>query len=388
MSEFDAIIDFGSKNLKLGVFNKDLENIYSSKQEIISSIENLNIDESLTTLIKDAEKYLSSHIGNVIVLYDSTQYYSLDLCIKKVFDQEVSLTKVYTSLIEDAHFIVSQNNFKDQIIHLVINKIVVNENIKIDKISKNKNIKSLILEIKFICLSKILIKEIKNQFKKNNLQVLNLYCSSYVKSISYKNTINNKSNIIFLDIGYERTSCLVFNNNEFEYFKSIPIGSNNITKDISKVLKLNLEYAENIKIEFNKYITEISFNKDDKNQINPYSEILKKNFSIDLLKQIINARIDEITEMVIFDSNYMKNLNPKLKLKLAATGGGSRLFSNNETLIKKKIIHELFILSETDLNICEAGIRYHKSDESLHNKFMKKDKKPGFFEAFFELFSK
>ena len=84
MSEFDAIIDFGSKNLKIGVFNKDLENIYSSKQEIISSIENLNIDESLTTLIKDAEKYLSSHIGNVIVLYDSTQYYSLDLCIKKV----------------------------------------------------------------------------------------------------------------------------------------------------------------------------------------------------------------------------------------------------------------------------------------------------------------
>ena len=83
MNEFDAIIDFGSKNLKLGVFNTDLENIYSSKQEIVSSKENLNLDKSLTTLIKDAEKYLSSHIGNVIVLYDSTQYYSIDLCIKK-----------------------------------------------------------------------------------------------------------------------------------------------------------------------------------------------------------------------------------------------------------------------------------------------------------------
>ena len=177
MNEFDAIIDFGSKNLKLGVFNKDLENIYSSKQEI-NSVEYLSLDKSLTTLIKDAEKYLSYHIGNVIVLYDSTQYYSIDLCIKKVFDQEVDLTKVYNYLIEDAHFFVSQNNFKDQIIHLVINNIIVNENIKIDKISKNKNVKSLILEIKFICLSKKLIKEITNQFKKNNLQILNLYCSS------------------------------------------------------------------------------------------------------------------------------------------------------------------------------------------------------------------
>ena len=125
-----------------------------------------------------------------------------------------------------------------------------------------------------------------------------------------------------------------------------------------------------------------------KNQINPYSEILKKNFSTDLLKQIINARIDEIIEMVIFDSNYMKNLNPKIKLKLVTTGGGSSLFSNNETLIKKIIVHGLLILNETDLNTCEAGIKYHKSDKSFHDKFKKKVKKRGFFEAFFDLFSK
>ena len=107
---------------------------------------------------------------------------------------------------------------------------------------------------------------------------------------------------------------------------------------------MNLEYAENIKVEFNKEITEISFNKFEKNQINPYSEILKKNFSIDLLKQIINARVDEIIEMVIFDSNYMKNLNSKFKFKLVTTGGGSSLFSNNETLIKKKIVHGYLFL--------------------------------------------
>ena len=28
--------------------------------------------------------------------------------------------------------------------------------------------------------------DIKNTFKKNNLNVLNIYCSSYIKSISYK----------------------------------------------------------------------------------------------------------------------------------------------------------------------------------------------------------
>ena len=43
-------------------------------------------------------------------------------------------------------------------------------------------IKSLILEIKFICLNKSLINDISNKFKKNNLNILNIYCSSYVKS--------------------------------------------------------------------------------------------------------------------------------------------------------------------------------------------------------------
>ena len=34
---------------------------------------------------------------------------------------------------------------------------------------------------------------------------------------------------------------------------------------------------------------------------------------------------------------YMENLNSKLKFKLATTGGGSRLFTNNETLINNSI---------------------------------------------------
>ena len=79
-----------------------------------------------------------------------------------------------------------------------------------------------------------------------------MYCSSYVKSIFYKKSIDIKNNLIFLDIGYERSSALFFNNNKFQFLKSIPIGGNNITKDISKVLKLDINYSEEIKIKFNK----------------------------------------------------------------------------------------------------------------------------------------
>ena len=139
MKNFEAIIDFGSKNLRLGVFDLESKNIYSSNRKIIDSAE-----ESLNILIKDAEKYLSKHIDNVVVLYDSSKFYSLDLSIKKVFDYNIPIKKIYDDLIDEARFIVSQNNFKDQIIHIVVNNILVNDKKKLDKIIEDIKIKTLI----------------------------------------------------------------------------------------------------------------------------------------------------------------------------------------------------------------------------------------------------
>ena len=124
------------------------------------------------------------------------------------------------------------------------------------------------------------------------------------------------------------------------------------------------------------------------NKINPYNEILEKNISIELLKKIIEARIDEIMELVLFRSNYIKNLNTIEKPKIFITGGGSQLFSNSYCIGIKKLNSKIIILNENDLNIYEIGIDYHKSDESFLIKTKKRSKKSGFFESFFNMFSK
>ncbi len=382
MTDFETIVDFGSKNLRLGVFDLESKNIYSSNQKIIDSSE-----KSLKNLIKNAEKYLSKHIDNVIVLYDSPKFYSLDISIKKAFDYDVLLKNVYNNLIEEAHFIVSQNNFKDQIIHIIVNNIFIDDNKKLNKITEDIKIKTLILEIKFICLNKIVVDEISSKFKNNNLKIINLYCSSYVKTINYMKRFNHKDCIFLLDIGFERSSSLIFNMNKFDFFKSIPLGGNNVTKDISQVLKLDPEYSEDLKIKFNKLESEISFNKSDRNDINLYSEILEKNISIELLKQVIEARLDEITELLLLKTNYIKNLNDRIKPRLVVFGSGTRLLSNNNVSLKK-IFSKIIIVDENDSNVCKSGLDYHKSYESFLNKTKKRPKKSGFFETFFNLFSK
>ncbi len=383
MTDFDTIIDFGSKNLRLGVFDSTSENIYSSNQKIIDSVE-----QTLNILIKDAEKYLSKHIDNIIVLYDSPKFYSLDISIKKAFDYDISIKNVYNDLIEEARFIISQNNFKDQIIHIVVNNIFIDNNKKLNKIIDDIKIKTLILEIKFICLSKTIVDQISSKFKNNNLKIINLYCSSYVKSVNYMKRFDDKDCIFFLDTGFERSSSLIFNMNKFDFFKSIPVGGNNVTKDISQVLKLDHKYSEDLKIKFNKLESEISFNKSDTNEINLYNEILEKNISIGLLKQVIEARLDEIIELLLFETNYIKNLNAKIKTRLVIFGSGSGLLSNNYSFNLKKFFSEVIIVDENDANLCKSGLNYHKSDESLLNKTKKKPQKSGFFETFFNLFSK
>ena len=388
MSNLDALIDFGSQNLRLGVFDQSYRVIYSSNIKITEVFESENLDKSLNKLIRDAEKKLSTHLVDVNVLYDTSEFNFIDISIKKYFDQPTLISKYYKSLVEEAKFIISENNFKDQIIHIVINNMIVDENKKLETIIEDIKIKSLILDLKFICLKKSLINNLSNKLKKNNLNILNIYCSSYVKSIFYKKNIVTKNNFIFLDIGYQRTSALFFKNNKFQFLKSVPIGGNNITKDISKVLKLDINYSEDLKIRFSKDEDEISFNKNSINDRNLYREITKKSISSDLLKQIIEARVNEIIDITITQNNYFKNINSIEKPKIIFIGGGSKLLPNVNELNSKKYFSELIFFDESNTKICYAGINYIRSDESLLTKSKKKPIKSGFFEKFFNLFSK
>ena len=43
MSEFDAVIDFGSNNLRIGVFDSQSKSIYSSKVVMHESLDNKDL---------------------------------------------------------------------------------------------------------------------------------------------------------------------------------------------------------------------------------------------------------------------------------------------------------------------------------------------------------
>ena len=64
------------------------------------------------------------------------------------------------------------------------------------------------------------------------------------------------------------------------------------------------------------------------------------------------------------------------------------MLSNTFNLNSKNKFSNLIFFEEEDSKICEAGFEYDKTDESMLTLIKKKTKKQGFFENFFNLFSK
>jgi cell division protein FtsA len=148
----------------------------------------------------------------------------------------------------------------------------------------------------------------------------------------------------------------------------LPIGGNHITKDISKILEIDLEKSENTKVNFDE---------------NP--KILnKQNKSLDILQKIIFARIEEILELCnkSIKSNSLLTDTPKMIL----TGEGSRILDNKHR-DKISFPNDIDFLEETLEDICESGFRFI-SERSKQEVVVvpKKSVKKGFFEKLFHLF--
>ena len=131
-----------------------------------------------------------------------------------------------------------------------------------------------------------------------------------------------------------------------------------ITKDISEIFKINQDEAEKIKRSFNKSDTEFSY-KDDKNERNfTVNEILKKNISI----------------------NKLKNSD------LFFIGHGSILLNDNSFYLTDKFeFKTLNFYLEKDDQICSSILVHYVNNNELPKKI---NKKQGIFEKFFYFFSK
>ncbi len=379
---FYNVIDLGSSKNRIVIFNSDLSIVYS-ETALIKYIEDVKLDTpDLKKVIKNAEKKISSHIDDVILLLDTNKIFTIDICLNKNIEEKIIAREIYNILNLELSQLINNFYFNYEIIHTILNGCTIDGKFFETLDNEEKVSKNIKIEFKLICYPKEILNAVKNKFYTYNLNISKIYCTSYTKSLFYLKKLNTRK-ILFLEIGLKRSSLIYFENNLLKFIQSISIGGFHITKDISNIFKISLEDAEKVKKSFNKSNTEFSYNS-DKNKNVIIKEISKKDISIDLLKKVILYRVQEIIDLSLTKPEF-KNFSTE-ELDLFLIGDGSILFDNNSFYLKDKYkLKSINFFAEKDSEICNTGLNYYLEDYQNQKKIVKRQ---GLFEKFFNFFDK
>jgi len=388
-NNYQTIIDYGSSELRLGVFDNKFSKLFFQSKSISKKNNYEEYSKSINYLIREAENQISTHLEDITVLYETSEICTIDLSIKKKLDQKVNFNEVCSSIILEANQLIKNCYSNKKIIHVIINKYIINNEEFFNIPDNLSEFNSLVLELKFICIPQNQYNTIFEVFKKNNLNILNFFSSSLVKSFQYIDLFKKNKFVAFLDIGLNRTTIIFFINQKLDCLNSIPIGGNNISKDISQILKLTIEESEELKKTFNRSEIDFSYEDSDLNENkNIISKIIGKNISIDLLKKVVLSRIEEIIKLSFKSISISSNIDKKKNLNLVLIGKGSKIFNKNSFHIEDNYnFKEINFYEENDFEICKAGLKFETNYQNTDpHKLKKSQKKLGFFHRFFNLF--
>ena len=365
-NNYQIYFDCGFSKLRVGAFNRvDLSKTFYAESKFL--FDHKEIDSEIQKIIILLEKNTNEYIDDVNLMLDSPKMLSIGISISKKISGSKLRQEDIQFLVQEAKQQILKCYDNQNIVHIIINNYKI-DNIDYDYLPRNINCNFISLDIFFVCLPEDIIEYFKNFFYKFNISINQIICSSYAKTTNYKDNFSSHENVSFIDIGFNKTSITNYINNKIVSLNVLRIGGNNITKDISNVLKIDLKRAENLKINFDKNETFLN----------------DKGFSLDLLKKIVFARIEEILE--ISSRSIKLNLTVKDQYKMILMGEGSKILDNQ---FKDKIsfANDIDLLEETAKDICQSGFELGMGLNKQEVVVVpKKLIKQGFFEKLFHFF--
>ena len=363
---FQTFFDCGFSKVRAGTFNIDNNNeAFYAESEFFTNRSNLElkIQKIITSLEKDSNEY----IDNINLMIDSPKMLSISISISKKLDGSKIKQANIQFLIQEAKQLILKYYINYNITHIIINKYKI-DNIDYSYLPDEIKCNFISLDIFFICLPADLVLYFKNIFSKSNILIDQIICSSYTKSISYKDNLNLNGYLSFIDVGFNKTSVISYFNSKILSLDVLPIGGNHNTKDISKILEIEIKKSEQKKRNFDQNLKLEN----------------EEGLSIQTLQKIIFARTEEILELC--SKSIDLNSYTSGKFKMVLMGEGLKTLDNQH---KNKISfsNNINFLEETSEDICQSGFKYitglNKQEVVV---VPKKRVKHGFFEKFFHFF--
>ena len=279
------------------------------------------LENSIRNCVASAEKMASVRIKNIIVGFSSDniniENLNIEIDLKGAVIGQRDLNRAYNFLSE------KHDMGNRSILHVIPFQY---------SIDGNKGVKNPIgmigdklgVEISIISSDFNTLKNLENVVKHCDLEIDEIVYTPYASGISLLSEEEKELGVALIDMGSTLTTVSIFYNGSILYTKSIPLGGNMVTNDVSRIFSLSFANAERIKIINGQLIEELenslsTIEVDTLGEDNESIEITRKD-----LISVIKPRIFEIVNTIndiIIDSKY----NNIIANRFVITGGASQM---------------------------------------------------------------
>ena len=275
---------------------------------------------SITAALEEAERMSGIAIERATISIDGGQIRSMNskgvIAVSRA-DREI--TKEELVRVEQAATAVQLDSNR-QIIQVIPNSYTVDGQAGISDPVGMNGIK-LEVETHIISGSTPAIKNLDNAVFRSGIQINN---QQIVPIAAAKTVLTKKQmelGVAMVHFGSETTGLVIYREGRLVYSSILPLGSNNITKDLVYGLKTNIEIAEKLKLKNGEAKRP---NPRDAKKIDLESFGGKGSFSSSDIDKIIYARCNEIFTLVSKEISKVDE-NRQLAAGIVLTGGGANL---------------------------------------------------------------
>jgi cell division protein FtsA len=330
--EFIVAIELGSSKMTGIAGQKNLDGsitvLAMVKEESSSFIRKgyvYNIDKTaqcLTNIIKKLETQLKTEVVQVYVGVGGQSIRSVRNIVSKDLPAETRITQDMVIELMDSN---RNMTYQDQeILDAAVQEYKVDSQYALDPVG----IQASRLEGNFLNIleRKTFYRNLNKCFEVAGINVAEMYLAPLALADSVLTEAEKRSGCALVDIGADTTTVSVYSKNILRHLAVIPLGSNNITKDIA-TLQMEESDAEKMKLKYGSAYTD---NNDIDNSLK-YSIDSDRQVESRKFIEIVEGRLEEIIENVWYQ--IPNDYYDKLLGGIILTGGGSNMKNIEQAFI-------------------------------------------------------
>lgn len=346
------IIEVATTMLRLIIINKESNKIIATssvnidyiKRGVVKDVEALT--RSIRSLVADTNKNYLNNIKKIVIALSGGALSSISSSAEikinnknNIVNEEI-VEEIYQKVENRIPENISQNK---KIIHLIPQKYKIDG--RTVNINKPLGLKGNIFELQALCIftNKQHLENILLACEENNLEVEDVIVSEYAYSKNQVNEADRLAGVCIVNIGGDTSTVITYEENIPILLEVIPIGSEDISRDLALGLKVSLAQAKSIKtnpdLELRRLASELTEVFISRQRVNIRRDQRDKAFFLSLQEkyhEIIYARIIDIFELI---QKHLKKIGRDrlLPAGIIIHGGGAMM--KDISIISKEILH-------------------------------------------------